>query len=80
MARSSEISSFVGCPGPSGAAKNGFSDERPSAPAGGPSAPAGGQIGSSGSTAIAMNSSVRYVIDAWNTRIGLMASPRTARL
>ena len=39
-----------------------------------------GQNGSSGSIAIATNSSVRYVIDAWKTRIGRGSVPRTARL
>lgn len=37
------------------------------------------QNGSSGSTAIATKSSVRYVMDAWNTRIGRGSPPRTAR-
>ena len=41
---------------------------------------AGRQKGSSGSTAIATNSSVRYVIDAWKTRIGRGSVPRTARV
>ena len=36
--------------------------------------------GSSGSTAIATKSSVRYVIEAWKTRIGRGSVPRTARL
>jgi hypothetical protein len=38
------------------------------------------QNGSSGSIAIATNSSVRYVIDAWKTRIGRGSVPRTARV
>ena len=39
-----------------------------------------GQNGRSGSIAIATNSSVRYVIDAWKTRMGRGSVPRTARL
>ncbi len=38
------------------------------------------QKGSSGSTAMATKSSVRYVIDAWKTRMGRGSVPRTARL
>jgi hypothetical protein len=38
------------------------------------------QNGSSGSTAIATNKSVRYVMEAWKTRIGRGSVPRTARV
>ena len=54
--------------------------ERESArPGEGTGARGSAQNGSSGSTAIATNSSVRYVMDAWNTRIGRGSPPRTAR-
>jgi multisubunit Na+/H+ antiporter MnhC subunit len=46
----------------------------------GPAPSSSDQNGSSGSIAMATNRSVRYVIDAWKTRIGRICSPRTARL